>query len=126
MLCNLSHPSPAPPNQFKEKPSPSSWPCPLRYSEAFSNPWDREGRLVTREQGKQQGPAKSEERRPPVWELKGAPTLPPNPHILRSIMRKRERTKEGGNLSFGVKGARGREQQELGQVHRGVGDRGAM
>lgn len=39
-------------------------------------------------------------------------------------MGKRERTKDGGNLSFGVKGARGREQQELGQVHREGGGGG--
>lgn len=42
-----------------------------------------------------------------------------NKPTLRSIMGKRERTKDGGNLSFGVKGAQGREQQKLGQVHRG-------
>ena len=41
---DVSHPSPAPPNKFKGKPSPRSWPSPLQDSEAFSNPWDgREG-----------------------------------------------------------------------------------
>lgn len=42
-LCNLSYSSPAPSSKFKGKPSPSSWPDPLRYSEASCNPWGGEG-----------------------------------------------------------------------------------
>lgn len=119
LLCNLSHPSPAAPNKSKGKHLPALGQAPSSTVRPPPTPGTgREGRSPGSRVSSRALPSqKRGDHQPGDLRSPHSSTKP----TLRSTTGKRERTNDGGNVSFGVKGARGREQQGAGASAEGEG-----